>query len=444
NHGKWHDKRRRETECEDEDPKVLIIGAGQSGLDVAARLKYLGVKTLIVDKEPRIGNLWRKRYEALCLHDTVCQSSSIATVLWSAADAGVLGYDHMPYLPFPPTWPVYTPAPKLADWLENYAHVLELDVWLSTNIISVKQDPETHKWTVSLRREDGKERTFVVNHLVFAIGLGGGTLRMPSYPGADEFQGKILHSGDFTTGRDYMVIDIPVMPEGHDISKDLYDHGVDVTLFQRGSTYVMSVNNGVTKVFGSLYHEGADPDVADLVNASFPNWLNHIVQQRVVKDIAELDKETLDGLHRVGFRTNDGIDGSGFGILAWSKAGGYYLDVGASQLIIDGKIKLKNDAQIKKFTKDGLEFENGSKLEADTVIFATGYGDSRDPVKRVIGEELGKQLKPIWGLDAEGEINSVWRDSGIPNMYVMMGNLALCRFHSRHIALQIKAVEKQI
>lgn len=57
-------------------PPILIlqvIGAGQSGLEIAARLKYLGIKTLIIEKKPRVGDLWRSRYEALCLHDTVCR-----------------------------------------------------------------------------------------------------------------------------------------------------------------------------------------------------------------------------------------------------------------------------------------------------------------------------------------------------------------------------------
>jgi len=75
-HGTWPEQRRRERECEgpDQQPVVIIVGGGQSGLELAARLKYLGIKTLVVEREARIGELWRKRYEALCLHDTVCTS----------------------------------------------------------------------------------------------------------------------------------------------------------------------------------------------------------------------------------------------------------------------------------------------------------------------------------------------------------------------------------
>ena len=75
-HGTWPEQRRRERECEgpDQQPVVIIVGGGQSGLELAVRLKYLGVKTLVVEREARIGDHWRKRYEALCLHDTVCMS----------------------------------------------------------------------------------------------------------------------------------------------------------------------------------------------------------------------------------------------------------------------------------------------------------------------------------------------------------------------------------
>ncbi|KAI0298791.1 FAD/NAD(P)-binding domain-containing protein [Multifurca ochricompacta] len=428
-HGTWPEQRRQERECEgpDQQPVVLIVGGGQSGLELAARLKYLGIKTLVVEREARIGHLWRKRYEALCLHDTV----------W---------YDHMPYLPFPSTWPVFAPAPKLADWLENYAHSLELDVWTSSTVTRASQDPETKKWTVEIERANAGTRTFVVNHLVFAVGIGGGTHNMPKFPGVEEYKGKIAHSGDYTKAKDYegkKVVVIGACTSGHDISKDLYDHGVDVTMFQRSSTYIMSVKHGVTGVFGGLYYEGGpSPDVADRINASFPNYLQKPIHQRLVQSIAEKDRETLDGLDRVGFRLNTGIDGSGFILLAWGKAGGYYFDVGASQLIIDGKIKLKNDSQIARFTQTGLEFMDGSTLDADAVVFATGYGDARDPIRKILGPEAGARLKPIWGLDSEGEIRGAWRDLGIPRAWCMMGNFALCRFHSKHLALQIKAIEE--
>eukprot|EP00753_Platysulcus_tardus_P018884 PLAT7028.1.p1 GENE.PLAT7028.1~~PLAT7028.1.p1 ORF type:complete len:650 (-),score=-151.71 PLAT7028.1:131-2080(-) len=425
NHGKWLAKRQREIDFVDEEPKVLIIGGGQSGLEIAARLKYLDVPALVVERHPRLGHNWRTRYEALCLHDPV----------W---------YDHMPYIPFPPTWPVYTPAMKLADWLESYAHHLELNVWTSSTIVKVEQDEATQKWTVVVRRgENGPERTFVVDHLICALGFGGGAPRMPKYPGMDDFQGKLIHSAHHKSAKDHVgkkVVVIGACTSAHDICAEHVQHGVDITMYQRSPTYIMSTKNGMPKLLGELYSETAPPtEIADRINASYPNPLMKLMHQRVTKDIAEADKELLNGLQKRGFKLGWGEDGSGFLYLAWKRAGGYYLDVGASQLIIDGKIKLKNDSEIERFTKTGIKFVDGSELPCDVVITATGYDDPRTAVLRILGDKVANKLGPIWGISEEGEINGAWRDLGIPNLWYMMGNLAMCRFHSKHLALQIKA-----
>ncbi|KAK7032645.1 hypothetical protein VNI00_012910 [Paramarasmius palmivorus] len=394
NHGLWVAQRQKEVAFEDTEPTALIVGGGQSGLDVAARLKALGVNHLIIEKNPRIGDSWRNRYEALCLHDPV----------W---------YDHMPYLPFPPNWPAYSPSVKLAGWLESYAEFMELNVWTSSTVESASLDSKTNEWKVVVRKGDGTERVFEhIKHLIFATGLAGGEPNIPSYPGTDVFKGQILHSSQHKRASDHV-----------------------------GKKVVV-----IGACTSGLYSENAPPtDIADRLNASFPNvFMGSGMAQRATKYIAELDKPLLEALNKRGFRTNLGLNDTGFAQLAWSKAGGYYLDVGASQMIVDGKIKLKNDSKLERFTETGLKFEDGSELPADVVMFATGYGDARTLVRRICGEELGKKVKPIWGLNEEGEINGLWRDLGVPGLWYMMGNLALARFHSKHIALQIKAMEEGV
>ncbi|KAG9224371.1 hypothetical protein PLEOSDRAFT_1065723 [Pleurotus ostreatus PC15] len=428
NHGKWEADRRREVAFEDGEPTVLIVGGGQSGLEVAARLKCLGVSALVVERNPRIGDNWRQRYEALCLHDPV----------W---------YDHMPYLPFPSTWPVYAPSKKLANWLEGYAEIMELNVWTSASVEKVVQDKSPGKWMVTVRRANG-DRTFKANHVIFATGIGGGKGNLPVYPGMDVFQGQTLHSTQHNTATDHTGKKVVVIGSGssaHDICANYYEKGVDVTMFQRSSTYIMSIANGWKYLMDALYSEDAPPvDVADRLNASFPNSLVVDISRRQVQQIAAADKELLDGLKRVGFRTNLGYKNAGSGLLAWDKAGGYYLDVGASQLIIDGKIKLKSGPHIECFTKTGLKFDDGSELNADVVLFATGLGDSRSVMRSVCDEEVSSKVGRVWGLDPEGEIYGAWRDVGVQNMWIMTGNLALCRFHSKHLALQIKAIEEGV
>jgi hypothetical protein len=105
-------------------------------------------------------------------------------------------------------------------------------------------------------------------------------------------------------------------------------------------------------------------------------------------------------------------------------------------MIIDGKIGLKNDSVIKEYTKTGLKFEDGSTLDTDLVVFATGLGEYRDGFRKILSEELGNKLKQIWGLDGDSELRGAWRDLGIDNLWCMMGNLAMCRYHSRHVALR--------
>ncbi|KAF9270756.1 FAD/NAD(P)-binding domain-containing protein [Marasmius fiardii PR-910] len=430
-HGVWTKKREKEVAFEDREPVALIMGGGQSGLEIGARLKALGVENLIVEKHARVGDSWRNRYEALCLHDPV----------W---------YDHMPYLPFPPTWPVYSPSVKLAGWLESYAEFMELNVWTSSTVTNASFNEPTKDWKITIQFTDGKERVFNhVRHFIFCTGLAAGVPNMPSYPGMDNFKGQILHSIDHKRAADHTgkkVVVIGACTSAHDIASDYALNGVDVTMYQRGSTYIMSTKNGWKVIFEGLYTEDAPPvDLADRLNASFPNALLHSgLAQRQCQAIAELDKEILDGLTKCGFRTNFGIDDTGFGMLAWCKAGGYYLDVGASQMIIDGKIKLKNDSKLERFTETGLQFEDGSEISADVVLFATGYGDVRTFIRKICGDEVGAKCKPIWGLDEEGELQGTFRSLGVPGLWYIMGNLALDRFHTKHAALQIKAMEEGV
>nr|GAT42717.1 flavin-containing monooxygenase [Mycena chlorophos] len=434
NHGKWVSEREAALAAyETEDPVVLIIGAGHSGLDTAARLEYLGVRTLVVDKNARVGDNWRNRYEALCLHDPV----------W---------YDHMPYLPFPPTWPVYAPAVKVGNWLEHYADTLEIDVWTSatvSNAVPSDDSATPASWRVTVSRPNKPERHFTVRHLIFATGIGSAEVKTPQYPGMDTFPGQVLHSSQHKRALDHAgkkVVVVGACTSGHDIAADYEAHSVDVTIFQRSSTYILSTKNGWNRIMRPIYWEGGPPShIADILSASFPHFAAVELNRRLVKVIAEDDKEILDGLKKVGFNLNEGVMGAGFALSAWSKAGGYYIDVGTSKLIADGKIKLKNNCgEIESFTSTGLRFTDGSSLPADVVVFATGYGDPRRIIHQVCGPAVGDRCKPIWGLDEEGELQGVWRDLGMRGLWYMFGNYALSRFHSKHVALQIKAMEEGI
>ncbi|KAJ3967698.1 hypothetical protein EV361DRAFT_929427 [Lentinula raphanica] len=431
NHGLWESQRQREVAFEDKEPVALIVGGGQGGLEIAARFKTLDIPSLVVEKNARIGDSWRNRYKALCLHDPV----------W---------YDHMPYLPFPPNWPAYSPAAKLAGWLEYYAEAMEINIWTSCEVTKAVLDETNKTWSVTVQFSDGKTHVFKsIKHLIFATGLKGNQPNIPSYPGMDSFKGQILHSSQHNLASDHLgkkVVVIGACTSGHDIASDYYLNGVDVTMYQRSSTYIMSTKAGWDVLFANLYAEGALPtDLADRVNASFPlGFMMNGFAQRATDAIAQKDEHILDGLRQRGFKLNTGINGTGFGMLAWTKASGYYLDVGASQMIIDGKIKLKNDSLLQSFTETGLKFEDGSERPADVVVFATGFGDARQIIRKICGDDVANKCNPAWGLNEEGEIVGSWKDMGIPGLWYAMGNLAMDRFHSKHLALQIKAMEENL
>ncbi|GAB3346258.1 flavin-containing monooxygenase [Modestobacter lapidis] len=421
----WFDRRAREREFINDEPQVLIVGAGQSGLSLAARLQHLGVKTLMVERSVRVGDSWRSRYYSLALHDPV----------W---------VDHLPYLRFPENWPIFTPKDKLADWFESYVSAMELNVWTATAIVSCSYDDSTRQWTVRVRRGDGSERTLHPNHVVLATGMSGEP-RIPTFAGLEDFGGTIVHSSNHGGGQDWKGKNAVVIGGGnsaHDICHDFYEQGIaGVTMVQRSSTYVVSSEQFLTLHAGVYEEGGPDVDDADLMSASVPYNLLPELHIPATAQIAENDGELLDGLRRAGFKLDFGDDGSGLFMKYLRGNFAYYIDVGASQLIADGKIGLKQGVEVSHLTKDGVVFADGTFVPADIIVMATGYGNMRETARKVIGD-AADQCREAWGLDDEGELKAVWRRSGHEGFWYMAGNLQAARHYSLMLALQLKAIEE--
>jgi cation diffusion facilitator CzcD-associated flavoprotein CzcO len=430
----WQESRRMEENFEGGDPKVLIVGSGQGGLTVAARLKMLNVPALIVDQNERVGDNWRKRYHQLVLHDPV----------W---------YDHMPYIPFPEHWPVFTPKDKLAEFFEAYVKLLELNVWTSTSLTSTSWDDNKKEWTVTLERSklDGttETRTLHPRHIVQATGHSG-KKNFPSIPGMNTFTGtRLCHSSEFpgaslnSSGKKAVVVGC--CNSGHDIAQDFYEKGYDVTIVQRSTTCVVS-SSSITEIgLKGLYDEDAPPvEDADLFLWGIPSALFKSQQVKLTKVQNDHDKETLDGLRKAGFALDNGPDDAGLLMKYFQRGGGYYIDVGASRLIIDGKIKVKQGQEIAEVLPNALKFADGTVLEADEIVFATGYQNMRSQARIIFGDEVADRVGDVWGFNEEGEFRTMWQKSGHPGLWFMGGNLALSRYYSRILALQIKAVEERI
>lgn len=388
----------------------------------------LNVPTLIVDSNERIGDNWRKRYHQLVLHDPV----------W---------FDHLPYFPFPDWWPVFTPKDKLADFFESYAKLLELNIWMQTTLESASWDDSKRHWAVTLRRilPDGSTETRTIHpkHVILATGHSG-KANIPEIKGWDSFKGLICHSSQFPganpNGKGKKAIVIGACNSSHDICQDYYENGYEITMVQRSSTCVMSSESICRINLAGQYEEGGPPTAdADLLAWSTPVEVLKATHYGFTQLQQQRDKTTIDGLKKAGFKVDKGPDDCGLYIKYLQRGGGYYIDVGASQLIIDGKIKVKQGQEVAEVLPHGLKFADGTELEADEVIFATGYQNMRTQARAIFGDKVADELGDVWGFDQSGELRTLWRKSGHPGFWFHGGNLSVCRYYSRILALQIKA-----
>ncbi|HEV7711790.1 MAG TPA: NAD(P)/FAD-dependent oxidoreductase [Asanoa sp.] len=418
----WLQRRQEHVKFADSEPDVVVIGAGQGGLTVAANLGLMGVDTLVLEKSGRVGDGWRKRYHSLVLHDPV----------WA---------DSLPYMPYPDSWPVYCPKDKIADWFESYASAMELDVWTSAEMTSSDYDEASGRWTLRVRTPDG-EREIHPRDVILATGAAGEP-NVPNVPGREEFAGTSYHSSQHGSAGSWAgkkAIVVGACNSGHDIAQDLYEAGADVTLVQRSSTHIISQEHGIPAIFGSNFVEGGPPTAyADLLAAGTPWPLVLEMAKDGVKETAKKDADLLAALDAVGFKRNDGPDGTGLMGYALAYGGGYYIDVGASRLIADGKVKLAQGSGLAEFTADGIRLADGRTLDADLVVLATGYKNMRETARRLFGDVVADRLPLVLGIGDDGEIGGLYRRTGHPAFWYMGGPLAWVRIYSKHLALQITA-----
>jgi putative flavoprotein involved in K+ transport len=416
-------------------PYCVIIGGGQGGIGLGARLKRLGVPTIIIEKNERAGDSWRKRYRSLCLHDPV----------W---------YDHMPYLPFPDHWPVFAPKDKIGDWLEMYTKIMELNYWHSSECKSAQYDEATGEWTVTIDRA-GATVVLHPKQLVLATGMSA-IPNVPTIAGAESFQGVQHHSSKHTSGEDFRGKQCVVLGSNnsaHDICADLWEHGADVTMIQRTSTHISRSDTLMELGLGGLYSEaalaaGITTDIADLIFASIPYKILHTFQIPIYEEMARRDAAFYEKLSNAGFMLDWGEDGSGLFMKYLRRGSGYYIDVGASDLIADGKIKLKSGVTIERINAHSVTLSDGTELPADLIVYATGYGSMNGWAARIISQEVADKVGKCWGLGSdtrkdpgpwEGELRNMWKPTQQPALWFHGGNLHQSRHYSQFLSLQLKA-----
>jgi putative flavoprotein involved in K+ transport len=432
----WLEDRQREAEelGYTTRPYAVIVGGGQGGIALGARLRQLGVPAIIVERNARPGDSWRNRYKSLCLHDPV----------W---------YDHLPYIKFPAHWPVFSPKDKVADWLEMYTRVMELNYWGSTIARSARYDAHAGEWELVVERE-GEPVTLRPRQLVMATGMSGRP-HIPSFPGMDAFRGDQHHSSkhpgpDAYRGKRAVVIGSN--NSAHDICAALWEHAADVTMVQRSPTHVVRSDTLMDIALGDLYSEravaaGVTTEKADMIFASLPYRIMAGLQVPVYEQIRERDADFYARLQDAGFQHDWGEDGSGLFMKYLRRASGYYIDVGASELVAGGQVKLA-PGQVDHLTEDAVVLADGTELPADLVVYATGYESMNGAVADLISQEVADRVGKVWGLGSdtakdpgpwEGEQRNMWKPTQQEGLWFHGGNLHQSRHYSLYLALQLKA-----
>lgn len=418
-----------------QQPHVVIIGGGQGGIGLGARLKRLGVPTIIVEKDARAGDSWRKRYKNLCLHDPV----------W---------YDHMPYLPFPDDWPVFTPKDKIGDWLETYTKIMELNYWSSTTAKKCSWDAESQTWEVVLDR-DGQEVILRPKELVMALGVSG-YANVPKIAGTETFLGDQHHSSKHAGPEQYKGKKCVVLGSNnsaHDICAALWENGADVTMIQRSSTHIAPSAALMELALGGLYSEqaiknGIDHHKADLIFASVPYKIMHTFHIPVYDEMKRREADLYGRLEKAGFMLDFGDDGSGLFMKYLRRGSGYYIDVGASELVANGSVHLKSGVDIERILPNSVVLSNGTELPADLIVYATGYGSMNNWLAEMISPETADRVGKVWGLGSsttkdpgpwEGELRNMWKPTQVPHLWIHGGNLHQSRHYSQFLSLQLKA-----
>ena len=415
-----------------EHPYVVIIGGGQGGIGLSARLDMLGVTNVVLDKNRRAGDSWRNRYRSLYLRNTVWQN-------------------HMPYLEFPENWPIFISKDRMGDWLEMYVKVMDINYWTSSTCVGAKYFDDRQEWIVDVLWE-GELIQLKPKHLVIATGVSGQP-KAPDVAGIKSFRGDICHSSEFDTGTEFAGKECIVVGSNnsaHDICMDLWEHGANVTMIQRSDTLVVRSET----FFGrsSYKQRNTNSPIAtadlDLMGASVPY---QVIRDQMKSDWVQIAKEDSEYYRRLidaGFSLTFGDDQSGLEMMYMYRGSGYYIDVGATELIVSGAVKLRSGVSVKSILEDGMILSDNSKVDADLIVFATGYKPISSLVSKLISPEVATKIGQCWGLGSgtkydpgpwEGELRNMWKPTDQDGLWFHGGGLTQSRLYSRFLAIQLKA-----
>jgi cation diffusion facilitator CzcD-associated flavoprotein CzcO len=419
----WVEYRTRVKNLDDHDPDVLILGGGQSGVIMGARLDHLGVSYLVVDKHARPGDGWRGRYSSLALHTPTYVND-------------------LPYVRQPETYPGFLSKDQWGNYVDAYADLMHINWWGETEFVGGTFDESDRKWTVELRLADGSTRIMHPKHIVTALGYTGTEPSVPDLPGLADFGGKVLHSSKFRTGVDYRgqrVMVIGSATSAHDISLDLADNGATVYMGQRGPACVVPIDEAENFNVDYLNPAFTVEEIDQRRNSGF---VYPLMLKKAQAETARTEREyaeMFDGLRKAGMTLTIGEEKAGWIHRLHKTFSGYYLDVGASQAIIDGRIKMIQMSEVDGFVPQGVRLNDGKIIELDTIVTATGYRNVQTTIERLFGPDVAEKVGPIGGIGDDGEHRNMARPTRQPHLWMLFGGIMDARKMSEVLALQIVA-----
>ncbi|KAM0718271.1 hypothetical protein Q7P37_006603 [Cladosporium fusiforme] len=401
----------------------VVVGAAVAGLSMAGRLKSLGLSYVVLEQHANVGDIWTKaRYESVKLHTS-------------------RDYNQLPGQPktFTADDPYYLDASDIARGFQRYVDTFGINVSTNTTVFGAKFDVPSKIWTISAVR-DGERLTVTARHLILATGARGSNPITPTYSDRASYQGDVVHAIDWKNATPWAGkkgIVIGSANSAHDIIADMVRANFSsVTLVQRSKTFVLPATT-FSALVDPVYNAETPCEVSDRIMMNNPLPVQRLIAMEGIRACADLNPAYYDRLEAQGYLVERYGDLWG---LIYGREGGHFFDVGSGELIADGSVKVKSDALPVAYTATGLKFSDESELDADVVVFATGYAsDIKKCAARIIGQEAAKDLEEFWECDAEGETRGAWRDTGHPALWYTGHGYAHARYYARFLAMRIKA-----
>ncbi|KAK4897097.1 hypothetical protein LTR27_004990 [Elasticomyces elasticus] len=406
------------------DYEAIVVGGGQAGLSTAGRLEALGIKYLLLERRPEIGDVWNTRYESLRWHTS----------------------KHYGSLPFGHTYPeeddYMLPAKRIGAGHRAWAKKYQINLLTNADVESASWDEATQLWTVDASLPASKQ-SFTTRHLVLSVGPGHLTPILPEWAAPDKvtasgFRGTIVHGSQYKScgpwvGKHGVVVG--TANTGHDVAEDMANASMTTTMIQRGATFIFPVE-WLHHAEDIHYNPNMDPADADKESFTYPNKIMREIINRAVWTGIKYNPDRFDALEAAGFKVDR--YGDIYNNL-YVRFGGHYVDIGASARIAKGEIKV-NTRSVCSLNESGVVFDDGSEISADLVVLCTGFDhDFRCDAAKIVGTDVAESMDDFWGVDGEGEIRGHAKFAGHPNLYYHGGDIRMGRFFSRFVALQIQA-----